>query len=1027
MNQIFSRVFLAGLLGSLLFSGSSLFGQDAPEQAFQAALEQQNAGQFAEAAEAYAGVVKDYPTSAVVSDAQFRLGYVNYLLGKYDEALANFRQILGPPAPAALRQLGQALIPQALAAKASALKPDDAQRKTTFEEAIKEFDTYIEKFPRGDDLESVQYGRALALYQLARYDEAVTGLRSNLQQFARSESILDTQYLLALTLATQGNLASIDAKTLAPAAVPLFTEAEKLLRDITRKGTDVALGNDAQFQLGELYYNWAAFAPKEQKPPLFGQAMSAYRKVEPKADMVAAQKKRLEGILGRIRAAGQAGQVDQVRQLQRLQEREQAKLASIEGGADQTVTAQVKVGQAFFQLGDYDASRLLLHYIQPKVEAAEQKKALLYYVAMTYAMQQQVDKAVAAYDAFYQAYPRDPMAENLPLLMGALFLQKDDSATAAKYFDQGTEFYPKSDYLIDTLTQKAQALVRLQKYDEAKKTYTDVLKTSPREEIKAAAESGVATIDKDIGKLPEAIAGFQGVQEKYPETEFGKQAAFWVAQLTFQSGDAAGAVPLFQSFLDKNAQSELASSALFGMAQAQLQSGDQAGALETFARVAEKYPKSEAAPFSYFQRATIYGSMAQADKMLGLMREFIGKYPDDANAFYAYDAIGQSQINAGDLPAAIATYREMVDGQPNNPQAPQALLRVSQLWKQTATSLGRYLALNEEQRATWEKGVAESRKAGEELIGKYPESPQVAQALETLLDDQRLLASASEAAPADVEKYFRDLAAKFEGQPGTRNKVLFALAGYLYEADAEKALALMNEAFDPALVYAPADIDLYGAALIERKDFAKANEVYLKLAKDYPNPPGADPRQAPPLVMGAQSIALYGQGKVLQEQGKTAAAAKLFDRLKALYPWSPKILEASYGIAQGLSEEKKYDEALPILGQIIRATTATAELRANAMLMTGRIFEAKGNVEVAIDNYAKIATFYQGVPVAASEGLWNAAKLILEKQLPALKDENKQQGQRAKAKRYLETLIQNFPNSPHAAEAKSKLGSLGGQ
>jgi tetratricopeptide (TPR) repeat protein len=256
--------------------------------------------------------------------------------------------------------------------------------------------------------------------------------------------------------------------------------------------------------------------------------------------------------------------------------------------------------------------------------------------------------------------------------------------------------------------------------------------------------------------------------------------------------------------------------------------------------------------------------------------------------------------------------------------------------------------------------------------------------------------------------------------------VLFTLASYVYERDKDKALEQMKTAFDPSLVFAPADMDLYGGALIAKGRYDEAEQVYNKLVSDYPNPPGVVPGKAPVAVQEAQAVALFGLGKVLQEQKKTAEAAVKFDLLNKLYPWSPKVLEANYGIAQSLVEKKEYEKATPLLVAIIGARTATADLRANAMLLVARMAEQKNEINVAVDNYAKIAMFYQGVPAPAAEGLYKAAELILTKQLATIPDEKKRAAQKAKAAKYIKDLQSNYASSPFAEKAKSLMGQLGG-
>jgi TolA-binding protein len=230
-----------------------------------------------------------------------------------------------------------------------------------------------------------------------------------------------------------------------------------------------------------------------------------------------------------------------------------------------------------------------------------------------------------------------------------------------------------------------------------------------------------------------------------------------------------------------------------------------------------------------------------------------------------------------------------------------------------------------------------------------------------------------------VEKYFEDYAKKFEGNPATRSKIIFTLAAYTFEEDKDKAVQQMASVYDPNLKYAPADLDLYSQALIEQGKLDEANKVFEKLATDYAIPANTEPTGAPRDVQEAQSIALFGSGKVLQKEGKLEEAKAKFDELEKLYAWSPKMQEANYGIALGLHGQKAYDDALKRLLGVVNSRTASAELRAAAMLLFARINEEKGNHDAAIDNYIKVARLYAGVPEAAAEGLWRGAQL-LEKQ-----------------------------------------------
>jgi len=1010
-----ARLLLAGILFTTAISTEPLRAQSgAPEQAAAAALDLFNRGQNADAVAAYEKIVKDYPTSTVVAEATFRLGFLYYLTGDFDKGIEVLKKVMMPPTPPEIQELATGLLPQATAAKAAKMGVDDPKRVATFEEAIKDFDDFIQKYPASEDMESAIYGRALARYQIKKYDEAVADLRQNVAKFPKSESILDSEYLLALTLATQEK----------------YDEATKWMNDIVQKHSDVALANEAQFQIGEILFNEGVKAAQEEKQAIYAKAMAAYRGVEPKDLMIKAQQARLDAILQRIRDAGVRRDAAGLKKLQRFQEHEVGKMALIKGKADTTVAAKIKIGVIYFIQQQYDEARVLLSQMQKFTEDDTEKKQALYYITLSYASQNVADKAVEAYNEFQSKYKGDPIAENLPVTIGVMFLSPIPSINnpnkAIDYFKEALQIYPKGRLAADTVTQEAAALLQLKRYDEALKLYTDFIATNPKKELAEAAEVGLAGINKDTGKTDEAIAGYKAVTEKYPDTPGAEQAAFWVGQLTQAKGDSKTAITELTAFTTKYPDSMFRPSALFSLAIAQLATGAKDQALATFSEITQKYPQSEAAPYVYFQRAGIYAADQKTDEMVATMKEFIEKYPKNEKIYYAYDTIGGTQVAAGKLTDAIATYAGMLEKYPQNPQVPDALLKVAGLWLQYTKMQGFYTALNEQQRVEWNKGITNCMENAGMLVENYPDNQLVALALQNELEAQKMLVVAKLKSDADLEKYFRDQAEKFANKPAAKSKTLFSLAAYISEKDKARALEEMNTAFDPQLVYAPADIDLYGSLQIEAGKLDEAQKLYEKLAADYPIPQGSTPDRATQQVQEAQAISLYGLGKVLQKQDKVADAAVQFDKLKSLYPWSPKILEANFGIAQSLAQQKKLDEASTILVQLIRAQTATAELRANSFLLSGDIQMEKGNLEGAIDDYIKIATYYEGVPTAASEGLWKGGQL-LEKQAEGLPETGKttKSGQMAKAVKAYQDLVEKYSNSPFAAKAKERLQQLG--
>ncbi len=1021
------------LLGALFLSVGTPATLRAQDQAADLAAANQaiNDGNYTDAAAKFGKFVKDYPTSTVIPDAQLKLAYSDMVISKFDEAIIEYKKLLIPPATPEIIELASGLIPQAISGKAFALPEGDAKRPALFKDAIKSYTDFLAKYPQSDLVESNRYTLALCYYQIQQYDLAIDNLRKNLAEFAQSESIQDSQYLLALMLASKANLTLNKDRNATAAAFPLYDEAQKFLQDIIAKRTDLPLISDTQFQLGEVLFNRAVFTAGPDRPKLLKDALAAYRSVEASDVVAREQQGKIDALKSRTTAVLATKNLKAVQKLQSLIGRETSKLEALKNKVSQRVASHLKMAQIFYQLSTptqsrYDETRVLLSYLEPFVVTDQDKKTVLYFKTMTYVLQGNIAKAVAGYDQFQSQYKGDPMAENLPLAIGAMFTAGSpgtppNPVKALEYFQQQSQLYPKSEGTAAALSEQARALSQLQRFDEAIKSYQTFLASKPEKSQAARATAGLAEVYRNTGKLDEADQLYATIQKDFADqVSLVKEASFWRGFILVQQQKFPEAMKALATFVAVNPDdSNLTPNAYFTYGQAQRGSGAADTAIQTFKTLVAKFPKSDAATFTFFQRFDMAKEKNDVPAMDAAMHEFIEAYPKDSKLFNAYANLAQNRIAEGKIPDAINLYYDFIDKNIDSPLVPNVLMQTSAQWAGIADTLGRYAGLTEADRATWKQSLEKSIGDAQRVIEKYPDSPEVANAARSILNSQKQFVAANLKKNPDIETYFTEFAGRFAAAPKTKSKILFTLASFIYERDPAKALAQMNVAYDASLVYAAGDLDLYGTALLGQKKIDEAAAIYLKLANDYPNPPGSDPKQAPLVVQEAQATALFGQGQVLQAKGDSAAAAQNFAKLKSLYPWSTKIFEADLGIATGFYTQKKYDDAIKLVEGIVRAQTASNDLRAKAMVLGGKIRRDTGDLASAIDFFIKTDYFYGGVPTVAAEGLFLGAQ-SLEAQSAAAKDPKTKADAAAKAKKYYGDLRQKYPDSPFAAQARGK-------
>lgn len=994
-----------------------------------------SAGDYAGAAAAYEKVLKDYPTDPVFQVATIQLAFSQYFLGDYDKALATLNKALAFPGLSPdLAEIGANFLPQILSSKASALPAGDANRKKAFEEAIVKFTDFVTKYPQSPDVESAIYGRGVANFQIDNFDKVVEDMQLNIQKFPNSGTLPSSKNVLALALATIGSQDLMKDGGDKAKGMELLKKAEGILREITANKKDLALVNEAWFQIGEILFTQAAFSPEADRPALYEQALQAYQSILPKEEILAMQQEKVNAFPSLKAAALLAKNAALKKQLDKDNERELKKLEEVRAKPDQIATAMLKMGEIFFNAQKYNESRVLVTHVTPFLSSDDEKMRALYYKTMSYIIQNAVDRGVSGYQEFTTAYKTPQLGESMPFAMGNMYLGQQNPTEAIRYFDESVNQYPKGRMVGLSVVSKAQAQVGLQQYDEALKTFQTYLAKNPSPEVAVVAQSGLAGIYKDTGKWDDAIAAYKVVKDKFPGTPQAVEADFWIALATKQKGDNAAAAPQFEAFLKANPKHPLEPLALYYLGAAQIELGKKEEGIALLAKLAEQFPDSQAAPYSYFTRAQLAEQAQNLDEVNKLMRQFIEKYPQDQRVYFAYNWIGQNQTKAAKPDDAIATYQEFVQRYPEDPKGAEALYKAAELQRGKANSLAaNYSALKEDDKIKWKAAVDAAVTTAEEMLTKYPASPDLAPGLQSLLDSQQMLAKADLKSEDQLEEYFQALADQ-TAEPSAKSKILFTLAGFISTKDKARALAKMNEAYDPNVIYTPKDLDIYGQALIADKKFDEATAVFKKLADNFPNPPGTAPTAALPAIQEAQAIALFGLGRVAQESKNTAQAGTLFKQLKTLYPWSPKVLEADYGIAEALRADGKLDEALAILPGVIRAQTASAELRSNAFLLAGAIMKQKSDAQTdpkqkeefrgaAIDYFTKIAQLFSGVPLAATEGLWQGSQL-LEQQASASTDPKFKAQQLGRAKAFYQQLIKEFPDSPYAAKAKERVAAL---
>jgi len=252
-------------------------------------------------------------------------------------------------------------------------------------------------------------------------------------------------------------------------------------------------------------------------------------------------------------------------------------------------------------------------------------------------------------------------------------------------------------------------------YKRAGASYRLVVRRFPRSDIAPSAlfKSG-QMLEKD-GKLQRAFYEYQSLVQKYPRSpdfEAALQAEYNIgkAYLDGKRIDVYGvptlpsmakAQEMFQKIVTNAPYSRIAPLAQYGIGQALEKSGSVTATVNAYQQVVDRYPNSDVAPnamyqigYVYFQASRVTGyDQTAAVRAQEAFEDFLLRYPNSEKVPQAQDNLKMLQSRKMEnsytiakyydkqknYKAAYVYYNEVIQQQPNSPEAEKAKQRMDQI------------------------------------------------------------------------------------------------------------------------------------------------------------------------------------------------------------------------------------------------------------------------------------------------------------------------------------------------------------
>ncbi len=710
-----------------------------------------------------------------------------------------------------------------------------------------------------------------------------------------------------------------------------------------------------------------------------------------------------------------------------------------EGAENPIAEAALWRARTYSRSGEYGKAVAFITDVMPKIESSPLLTDLLFDQANSFIALKKYGSATNALKKVLDSGFRNQANDALRLYTVCLH-HEGDFKTSLENANRFIATYKDDKLMHEILFVKAENLYFLNKYDEAKKTYSEFLKRYPEKKSAKTGLYRIVQIDHREGRWKEAIETASPLIEKRPRGELFSQLDFILGDCYFRLENWPAAIGRMNTFISryppelssgKKQKEPNVDSALIELAVALVKQKKRDEAIGHLQTLVKQYPASTHLPLALSELGLLYYKKDDYDSARQALKKFVKVAPDGKQRPKVESYLGWIALSENKDAEAEKHFSVVAAKYGEHELAPEAYLQLGLVqlaqkkYAQAHKSLLKldtsYPEKNENKEITaFSLGVCLARLKNSEkaipyfrtVIKKYPSSKHAGRAFYELAwcekQNNNRKAAADwywkliEAFPEDKlankakvelaesmfeEKNYDGIIAllkpmldSLEEDDELSEDIIYRLGTAYFNKDrmeeSIKTFDLFIRKFPGSKMLASAHFQA-GESCMELKEMIRAREHFLAASKTEGMRRGL--KEPTLLRLGKtqglteqweESAATYsvfleeypeskwirsarfGYGWALEKQGKYKAAMKAYGNV---ITGDKDILSArsQFQIGECLFALKEYDEAIKALIPL-QVVYRYKDWAAKSLLETGRLMEAKGDNEAAMDQFKEV-------------------------------------------------------------------------
>lgn len=571
---------------------------------------------FAQAAEIYASIAREFPASSRIEEANLAAGKCYYQAGDWARSLEILSKVIaaqGPLFPEATHWAARSLLEQRKPAEAMAL-----------------LEKTLAKAGGSDSEPDLRLDLADAAYEIPKLrDMAVTLYADVVRDFPQDEVADYALYMAAFAAQGQGDY---------KAALAYAEQFLKSYPKSDRIAHVVAVAAESDLQLGQLedaqrrYQDLLARYPHHDDVPTWRLRRALILHMQKKYPQTIAA---LQPILPRLNS--RAAQAE----------------------------AYYLLGSSFLQQRRFDEAIEALKTSLRADANWRQADDTLLVLADAFRQTSQVDQATETIRHLIATFPKSPLLDQAHYWLAEFAYNKGDMATAATEYQKTIRDWPKSNLVPHALFGLGWTQLSEKNYAAAESTFDRLVTEFPDHSQVPWARFARGTARQQLGKFAPAVEDVEAVLATNPSGKEKSDALYVLGLCQAGLKQSDEAIKTFETLLTEDPQYAGADKARYELAWTLRNAGKVDEAAERFAELATQSPASPLAAESLYHAAELRYDKKQFDAAAAIYRDVAAKTADPTLKEKALHKLAWSYFNQNQFDRAQSAFADQQRAVPN--------------------------------------------------------------------------------------------------------------------------------------------------------------------------------------------------------------------------------------------------------------------------------------------------------------------------------------------------------------------------